>query len=121
MADDYTVTLVFTGEEKGVPVYRFSAVPAPDAAVVWGKIEITVRQPDLRPLSQRFYDEDGVAVRELTFSDFRETAGRVIARQMEMRPLDKPDEFTRMTWKDLEYDVGLDEGFFTLRRLRASR
>jgi hypothetical protein len=37
---------------------------------------------------------------------------------MEMRPADKPNEYTVITYRDLAFDVALDDDFFSLRNLR---
>ena len=38
---------------------------------------------------------------------------------MLMTPLDKPGEYTRVTWKKIDFDVKLGKGFFTLQRLKS--
>ena len=60
-----------------IKIHRFTLVPKPDRAIVWGKIEITVRQSDLQPLLQRYFDEDGKQTRELRMSEHRELGGRL--------------------------------------------
>ena len=90
-----------------------------NAAVVWGKIEVTIRQSDLMPVRQKFYDEDGAPVRVLEFGQYREVGGKLMPTVMTMRPLDGSDEFTRVTWKKMDFSVKLDVSFFTLQRLKA--
>jgi len=99
--------------------YIFTLTPRPNAPVVWGKLEITVRKRDLQPLNQRYYDEDMKAVRLLEFSDHREVDGRMLPMKMTVKPLDGSGEFTRVTWKELDFDVKLDKGFFSLQKLRS--
>jgi hypothetical protein len=118
-SDHYDIKLVFDGEESGTRVHRFALIPKPNAPVVWGKVEITVRSADLQPLKNVYYNEDGKAVRELESSDHREVGGRRIPMRAVMRPLDGSGEFTQIVWKKLDFDVNLDEGFFTLQRLKA--
>ena len=118
-ARDYELKLSGEGEERGAKTYRFTLKAKPDAPVVWDKLLITVRQSDLQPLEQVFYDEDGKKVRVLTLSEHRKLGGRVMPLRMVMRPLDKPGEQTAVSWKELRFDVKLDKGFFTLQRLRS--
>jgi outer membrane lipoprotein-sorting protein len=121
MIRDYDIFISHEGEREGVSVWEFSLTPRPEAAVVWGKITLEVRQKDLMPTWEKFYDEDGELVRVLTFSDYREMDGRLIPTTMEMRPTDKQGEFTRVLYDDLRFDVPLEEEFFSLRRLRSLR
>lgn len=121
MIRDYTIVTSFEGERDGEAVWEFTLTPHQDAAVVWGKIVLEVRQKDDMPTWQRYYDEDGAMVRTLTFSEYREMDDRLVPTQMEIRPLDSPEEYTRIIYKDLDFDVELDDGFFSMRNLRGLR
>lgn len=118
MIRDYFITIDFEGERDGAAIWEFQLLPRPEAAVVWGKILLEVRQADLMPIRQRYYDEDGALARTLTFSAYQEMGGRLVPTHMEMRPADHPDEYTRVIYDDLKFDVDLDDSFFSLRRLR---
>lgn len=99
--------------------YVFELVPKPNTAVVWGKIDVEVRRVDFLPVSQRFYDEEGTPMRRMTYSDFKELAGKVRPTLIRMEPLDKPGEYTQMRHRRLEVDVDIDASFFTLQKLRS--
>jgi hypothetical protein len=47
LSEDYKIEMTFKGEENEQAVYRFTLTPNPNAPVVWGKLDITVRQSDL--------------------------------------------------------------------------
>ena len=66
-------------------------------------------------------DEDGELVRTLTFSDFQPMGGRLVPATMLVIPSDKPEEFTRVEYSDLEFDIEISEDFFSLRNLRSRR
>jgi hypothetical protein len=119
LADDYDVALTGQGTLGGVPQYVFTLTARPDAPVVWGKVEVTVRQDDLLPTRQVFYDEDGTAVRALEFAGYREIGGRTVAGSLTMRPLDESGEYTRITYDALDFDVSLPESMFTVQHLKA--
>jgi outer membrane lipoprotein-sorting protein len=114
---DYFITISFEGERNGVAVYEFTLTPKPDAAVVWGKVVLEVRQADLMPTWERYEDEHGAVVRELTFSEYKTLGGRLIPTRMEMRPADKPAERTVIAYNDLTFDVSLSADTFSLRNL----
>lgn len=119
LSDDYEAALSGQGALQGTPVFQLTLIPRPDAAVVWGKVVVTVRQSDLLPVGQVFHDEDGAAVKSLSFADFREVNGRVIPFQMKMLPLDEPGEFTQVTYELLDFEVPLQDDFFSVQSLRA--
>jgi hypothetical protein len=121
LIEDYEITLAFEGDRDGVEVWEFDLVPRPEAPVVWGRIAYQVRKSDTMPVYARYYDEDGEVVRTMTFFDYRELGGRLIPAAMRVVPEDKPDEFTEVRYSELEFDVDLDEEYFSLRRLRDAR
>jgi len=121
LIEDYEITLAYEGDRDGVEVWEFDLIPRPEAPVVWGRIAYQVRKHDTMPVFARYYDEDGELVRTMTFFDYRQLGGRLVPATMRVVPEDKPGEFTEVRYSDLEFDVGLDEGFFSLRRLRDTR
>ncbi|MEM9462917.1 MAG: outer membrane lipoprotein-sorting protein [Myxococcota bacterium] len=119
MADDYTLMLTGEGTLGGVPQYVFTLTAKPDAAVVWGKIEVTVQQADLLPTRQIFYDEDGQAVRALSFAGYKEVGGRRVAGTLTVQPLDGSGDYTRVTYDSMEFDVALADDLFTVQHLKS--
>jgi outer membrane lipoprotein-sorting protein len=117
MSRDYVITLSYEGERNGSSVYEFTLIPKPDAAVVWGKLELEVRQDDLMPTWHRYYDEDGTLIRELTFSEYTLMGGRRVPTRLVMQPYDKPGEQTVIIYDDLVFDVPIQADTFSLRNL----
>lgn len=116
--DDYTQRVLRTENVGGVPVSVVEALPKPDAPVVWGKIVYWVRTADFLPLKEEFYNERGELVRVMTFSQVRAMSGRTIPTKWEMRPVDKPNNATTITVKDVVYDRPIDSEIFTQRNLQ---
>ncbi len=121
LVDDYDIELTFDGERDSARVWEITLTPKFDAAVVWGRIEYTVRQADTLPASVLYYDEDGELARSMQFSEYENIGGRMMPRLMNMRPADKPDERTTMRYGEMAFDVDIDESFFSLRRLQSRR
>ncbi|MFH1723491.1 MAG: outer membrane lipoprotein-sorting protein [Elusimicrobiota bacterium] len=96
-------------------------VPKPDAAVVWGKIVYHVDQERLIALDVDYYDEDGEKVRTLAFDKVEKIAGRWIPLRIKILPVDNPDERTEIVYDELELDIPLKKGLFSLRGLRRKR
>ena len=118
LVDDYEIEIAFEGEREGVEVWEFLLVPLPEAPVVWGKIRYEVRQEDFMPTWARYYDESDQIVRTMTWSEIRLMGSRLVPTVMTMQPADKPGETTVVRYHELDLDVDLDEGFFSLRNLR---
>ncbi len=118
MVEDYDIAVGYEGARDGQDVWEFVLTPKPEAAVVWGRVVEQVRKSDLMPLWAKYYDEGGDLVRTITFSDFRVMGGRKVPAVMKVLPEDKPGESTALIYEDLEFDVGLDPSFFSLRNLK---
>jgi outer membrane lipoprotein-sorting protein len=108
---------ITTRPTAGSGVYTVVLTPKPDAAVVWGKLEIIVG-PDLLPRSIGYFDEDGTQMRSMVFSDVKEMDGRRIPVTMTLTPSDKQGEFTRITYVELDFDIAVDERTFSLQALK---
>ncbi len=121
LADDYEITIEFEGIRDGVDVWEFLLLPLPEAPVVWGKIRYQVRRDDLMPTWARYYEESDELVRTMTFSEHVIMDGRLVPAVMTVEPADDPDEMTVIRYHELEFDIGLDEDFFSLRNLRRQR
>jgi outer membrane lipoprotein-sorting protein len=117
--DDYEIDLSFEGARDGVDVWEFVLTPKAEAAVIWGRIEERVRRADYMPIWVHYFDERGELSRIITFSEYRRMGGRLVPTVMTVVPSNKPEESTIIRYRELEFDVGLDPSFFSLRRLRA--
>ncbi len=118
LSDDYDPELLFEGERDGRRILEFALHPKPEAAVVWGKIVITVLADGYLPLISRYYDDDGKLARTLYFSRIEEMGGRRLPTVMRMVPADKPGEYTELVYEKLAFGVHLKDSFFSLQELR---
>ncbi len=115
---DYTFEITFEGRRDGREVVDITCVPKPEAAVVWGKVEVTVRGVDFLPLQSVYFDEDMHPARTMTFDDIKELGGRMLPSRLTVHPEDKPDERTVVTYQAIDFTVDLADSFFSLRTLR---
>jgi outer membrane lipoprotein-sorting protein len=118
MADDYTYEITFRGEREGLRLIDLTLIPRPDAAVVWGKVVATVTEEDWTPRRIDYYDEDLAMTRYMTYTDVKDLGGRTMPARMEIRPTDKPGEYTEIVYDRIEFDLDLDDDLFTLRNLQ---
>ena len=116
--EDYTFEITFEGRRDGREVVDITCVPKPGAAVVWGKVVVTVRDVDFLPLQSVYFDEDMDPARTMTFDDIKELGGRMLPSRLTVQPEDKPDERTVVTYQAIDFTVDLEDSFFSLRTLR---
>jgi outer membrane lipoprotein-sorting protein len=118
LVHDYSLANSFEGKRGEVAVYEYTLTPKPGAVVVWGKVVLQVRQANLMPAWQGFYDEDGKLVRDLTFSDYKTTGGRLMPTRLVMRSLDKPGQQTAIVYQAIAFDVPIGAETFSLPTLK---
>jgi hypothetical protein len=78
---------------------------------------MTMQDQTWLPMRADYYDDDDV-VRTMTWTNIREFDGRQVPSVMTIVPTDHPNEFTRVTYDDLEFNITIDHDLFTQRGLR---
>ncbi len=119
--DDYTSSITFEGKRKGVSIYELTSVPKEDAAVVWGKVVMQIRQKTLSPYQAFYYDEEGLLIRTMTFDQPRLIDKRTVPMRMTLQPEDKPEESTVIVYQDIVFEIPLKDSFFSLQNLQKRR
>ena len=118
MAEDYTFSITFEGMNDGKEIIEVTCLPNKEAAVVWGKVEVVVYADDYLPLRMIYYDEDLLLSRTLEFTNIELMDGKMIPTMMNMIPIDEPGESTTVKWEEIQFDVAIDDDFFSLRKLQ---
>jgi len=118
MEEDYEPSISFEGKRDDMDVIEFTLIPRPEAPVVWGKIVATVLSDGYMPVRYLYYDEDMNIARTMTFSRFEALAGKIRPKVMKVVPADKSEEFTQLTYEELELNISLDDDFFSLSNLK---
>ncbi len=120
IVDQYDHTILGIEEVDGVTVYEIESIPHEEAAVVWGREVLRIRE-DHVVLTHSFYDQDDELVKTLTSLDIGEMGGRVIALRQRMNKVDAPEEWTEIQVLSVEYEIELKDSLFTLSNLRNPR
>lgn len=118
--DQYDHTLLSASEIDGVTVYEIQSIPHEDAAVVWGREVLRIRE-DKVVIDHSFYDQDDVLVKVLESLEIGEMGGRTIAMRQRMHEVETPDEWTEIQVNSVEYEVDIPNSTFTLSSLRNPR
>jgi hypothetical protein len=116
---DYTHAVV--GEELvgGRSCWKIELTPRPDAAVVWGRVLLWIDASDYMQMRGEYYDEDGFLVNTVLGKEPAVLGGRLLPSVLEVIPAEKEGHKTVMTTLSLDFDLEIDNGFFTQRRMRA--
>lgn len=114
LSEAYTLSLVSLAD-----TYEVTLIPKEETVTVWGRIVYTVLKSPLIPQGQTFFDDKGVAVRTLTFSEPRLFGSLVLPAKLVMTPLNKKGFETEIVYEDLTVnDPSITAETFTLRALK---
>jgi outer membrane lipoprotein-sorting protein len=118
--DQYDHALVGQYEEEGRQVWVIESVPHEEAAVVWGREVLHIRD-DWVMLKHQFWDQEDNLVKSLRTREITEMDGRAVASLIRMGKEDAPEEWTEVRTLSVDFDVELRENLFTLSNLRNPR
>lgn len=93
-------------------------VPKEGLPIVWGSVILAVREDDLIPVWEKYYDEKGRQARDIEFKDVRTFGGRKIPATMELVPTTKEGHRTVLRYVEAKFDIPLPPDIFTLRNLQ---
>ncbi|MFB6286990.1 MAG: outer membrane lipoprotein-sorting protein [Candidatus Bipolaricaulia bacterium] len=104
-------------DEEGDQLYQVRLTPKPDAAVVYGKIEMDVRGSDCAVLRFDYYDQRDSLIRQATFSEFvtveNGEGSRVYPLKIVFDDLTEEGNRTVQRIKSYEFNVDLPDNMFT--------
>lgn len=120
IVDQYDHTILQREEVDGVTVYEVQSIPHEDAAVVWGREVLKIRD-DYVVVEHAFFDQDGALVKKLVSLEIGEMGGRTIAKRQRMVKTEEPNEWTEISVNDVVYEIELKDSLFTLSNLRNPR
>lgn len=121
IVDDYEHELLKDTVIDGRSAWKVALTPKEEAAVVWGKIEAYISKEAYLQLLFKYYDEDGYLVNTMILSDIRELGGRTIPTKMEMIPADEPDQKTMIVYEDMQFNIPIEDSFFSIQNMKRIR
>ncbi len=118
--DQYDHTLLEVLDKDGHGVFMIESIPHEDAAVVWGKEVLFIRDDHIL-LEQQYWDQDGVLFKTMRTREIKELGGRAVASIVRMGKRETPDEWTEMSVQEIQFDQSHPDSLFTLSYLRNPR
>ena len=116
ISEDYTVKLVGETDE----VFTAELLPTEEAAVVWGKIIMEISKQYYLPTKVRYFDEEGILIRELAYTKVKPFGERFYPTEWLMEPKEPEKEGHRtfIQISDAVFDGQVSESYFTKRALK---
>lgn len=118
---DYTHKILGTEMHDGIDCYKLELIPKEDAAVVWGKVVKWISKDEFWQLKTEYYDEDDELIRTEQASKVKQFGDRKLPSYVEIIPADKPGQKTVITILSSQFNVKLDEGFFSQQNMKRIR
>ncbi len=116
----YQHRLLNTVEDGMHKVYWIESIPHEDAAVVWGKEILKIRDDHVL-ISHDFFDQDGEIVKSMTTQEIKTVSGRSVATKQRMIQVDDQQKWTDIIIHHIEFEVEISDNTFTLANLRNPR
>nr|WP_321408263.1 outer membrane lipoprotein-sorting protein [uncultured Carboxylicivirga sp.] len=121
IVEDYHHTLLGSEEIEGNDCYHIQLVPTEEAAVVWGKVIMWVTKDEYIQMKIEYYDEDEFLVKTELAHNITTLGGRVLPSQFEIIPADKPNQRTLMNIENIEFNVPIEDTFFSQQSMKRIR
>ncbi len=116
ISKDYYAKLL----EENDTTYILELTAKEEASVVWGKLILEVSKKYLLPKSIKYYDEDNLLIRILTYNKIKKFEDRYYPTYWEMIPKteDKKGHKTTMQIENAIFDKKIDSSYFSKNALK---
>lgn len=118
---DYTHKLLGEEDVRGQNCYILELIPLPDAPVVWGKIKSWITTDGFNLWKTEYYDEDGFLINIENAYNLKKMSDRIIPTKIEMIPVDEEGKKTVLEFLELEFNIDIDDSFFSKQNMKKVR
>jgi outer membrane lipoprotein-sorting protein len=118
---DYTHTLIGSEEVEGYDCFKIELIPKPTANIVWGRLVKWISKTDYLQLKNEYYDEDGYKVKTETGKNIKLIGGRTLPTIFEIIPEDEPGKKTIVEMINIEFDIKIEDSFFSQQNMQKIR
>jgi outer membrane lipoprotein-sorting protein len=121
IVNDYTHKILATEKLNGLDCYKIELIPKVDAPVVWGKIIAWVSIEAQHMFRTEYYDEDDYLIKTELAEDVKTMDGKEITTKFTTIPEDNPGNKTIMTIENIDFDIDVNEEFFSQQNMKRIR
>jgi len=119
--NDFTHKLLGREQVREFDCFKIELTPKENAAIVWGKVISWICSTDFVEIKSEFYDEDNLLVHTINSFDVKSFGNRRMPTRMEVVPAERPNQKTVMKIINQEFDINIDESFFSQQNMRRVR
>ena len=121
IVEDYDHQITGSETIEGYDCHIIELIPHEDAAVVWGKIVSWVSKEEYFTMKNEYYDENGYLINRETLSKIKNVGNRIMPTFFEMIPVDKEGHKTTMEFTTMEFDININDDFFSIQNMKRIR
>lgn len=118
---DYEPTLVGTETVAGKVCHKIKLTARENAAVVWGSIMIWITKDTYLQLKTQYFDEDNELIRTEIASEIKKMDDREIPTKFEIIPEDNKGNRTIVTIDAVDFNVQIEDSFFSQQKMKSVR
>lgn len=118
---DYKHSLAGEEEVEGLNCYKIEMQPKEEAAVIWGKVYKWITKDEFIQIKSEYFDEDNELVKSDFGYDFKMMDGRLIPTRIEIVPAGEEGKKTVLFMKEIEFDIEIDESYFSQQNMKRIR
>ncbi|MCB0655631.1 MAG: outer membrane lipoprotein-sorting protein [Saprospiraceae bacterium] len=118
IVNDFSQEIVGNETIDGRECYKIELIPKESAAVVWGKVILWIDKKDYLELKSEFYDEDGYLIHTMYGKSIKVMDNVLLPSVLEVIPADDPGNKTLVEYVSVDFDVPLNEDFFSVQQAK---
>ncbi len=118
---DYEHRILGIEEVEGRRCHVIEMVPKPGTPIVWGKVLVWIAKDDFVQLRMENYDQRGELVNRMNLDRIRRFGDRELPSRITVKPADREDEKTILVYETLEFDIDVEDDFFTRANMQRVR
>ena len=118
---DYNHKIIGSETLENLDCFKIELMPKEDAAVTWGKVIKWISKKDYWQLQTQYFDEDDELIRTEKASEIKTFGDRKLPSKLEIIPADKPNQRTVVTIIKSDFNVNIDESFFSQQNMKRVR
>jgi len=121
IVNDYDHKILGIEATNNRECYKIEMIPHDDANVVWGKVVTWVDKEKALFLKSEYFDEEGYLVRTEFASNVKVFDNREIPSIIEIISTEEPQNKTVLEFISIDFDVDIQESFFTQQNMKKIR
>ena len=118
---DFEHRLLRTETYQERDCFVIEMIPKPETPVVWGKVKVWVTTDSFLQLRVENYDQRGKLANSMVLDQITRFGDREIPARITVTPADKEQERTILQYKTIEFNIEIDDDFFTRATMQRMR